>query len=175
MKYEYYDAYINKRTKGRYDISPIFADPVVFSRLIADLLKRFNSRKFDAIAGLDALGFILGGAAAYKLKKCFIPIRKSGKLPGIKGTVLNVSFMDYTKNIRGFEINRDSIKKGDKILIIDDWIETGAQVKSAIKLIEELGGIVVGVSALFAEKNSGTKVLFDGYNCKAIGIAESRK
>ena len=172
MKYEYYDRFINKNTVGRYDVTPIFENPKVFANLINDLLKPFKKIKFNKVVGLDALGFIIGGAISNKIEVGFVPVRKRGKLPGIKGTVLRTSFVDYSKEKKVFEINKSSIKKEDKVLIVDEWVETGSQMKSAIKLIEELGGKVIGISTLRAHKNKKTKILFDRYNCKAIGIKE---
>lgn len=171
MKYEYYDKYVNKKTKLRYDVTPIFKNPKVFSNLITDLIKPFKD-KFNVIVGLDALGFIIGGAMAHKLKISFVPVRKGGKLPGIRGTVIRISFKDYTKKEKSFEMNKGAIKKGDKVLIVDEWIETGSQVKSAIKLIEKQGGKVIGVTALSAQKTPNTRILFEKYNCKAIRVTD---
>lgn len=172
MKYEYYDEYINKKTKFRYDVTPIFQHPKVFSNLVTDLIKPFKDKKSDVIVGLDALGFIIGGAMAHKLKIGFVPVRKGGKLPGVKGTVIRHSFVDYTGKKKSFEMNKGSINKGAKVLIVDEWVETGSQIKSAIKLIEKQGGKVIGVTALCAEKNSKTKILFEKYNLKAIWVAD---
>ena len=72
-------------------------------------------------------------------------------------------------------MGKGSIKKGDKVLIVDEWLETGSQVKAAIKLIEKQGGKIIGITVLAAEKNSKNKILFDKYNCKAIRVAEKRK
>jgi len=170
MKFEYYNKYINKKTKNRADVIPIFENPDIFSNLLIDLIKPFKKTDFNKIAGLDALGFIIGGAIAQKNKVGFIPIRKGGKLPGIRGTVLRTSFIDYSKTKKTFEINKSSIKKGDKVLLIDEWIETGSQMKSAIKLIEKLNGKVIGISTLCSHKNKNTKKLFEKYNLKAIKI-----
>ena len=82
MNYEYYDKFINKDTIGIYDITPIFEDPVIFNNLIKDLLEPLKEIKFNKVVGLDALGFIIGGAISNKLKVGFVPIRKGGKLPG---------------------------------------------------------------------------------------------
>ncbi len=172
MEYSYYNKFINKRTKGRYDVTPLFEDSKIFSNLVEDLIKPFKEIKFDKIIGLDALGFIIGGAFANKLKKGLVAIRKGGKLPGIKSTVLKTSFTDYSKKNKTFEVNKNSIKNGEKFLIVDDWIESGSQMIHAIKLIEKLNGKVVGISVLRAHKNKETKILFDKYNCKAIGIRE---
>jgi len=173
MKYEYYDQYINKKTKGRYDITPIFENPEVFSNLLNDLIKPFKDSKFDKIASLDALGFVIGGALAQKKNTGFICIRKNGKLPGINNTVLKTSsFIDYTNTSKSFEINKSSVKEGGKILLVDEWIETGTQIKSAIKLIEELGGEIIGISSLCSHKNKQTKILFNKYNLKSIKIID---
>jgi len=168
MKYEYYEKHINKKTNGRYDLTTLFENKRVFSNLINDIIKPFENKKIDKIAGLDAIGFIIGGAVAQKTNKGFLAVRKGGKLPGIKGTVKRAHFTDYTKTRKSIEINKASIKKGDRILLVDEWIETGAQMKSAAKLIESLGGHVVGISVLAAEKNKNTKLLFEKYTLKAI-------
>lgn len=172
MNYDYYEKYINKNTTGRYDVTPLFENPKVFSRLIGDLIEPFKNIRFDKIVGLDALGFVLGGAMAIKMKKGFVPLRKGGRLPGVKGTVARTSFVDYSKNRKTFEINKDSIKKGDKVLIVDEWIETGTQVKASIKLIEKLGGKVIGISALNVDENDKTRFLFEKYNLKPIHIGD---
>ena len=170
MKFEYYNKFINWKTKGREDVTPLFGNPKVFRNLINDLIKPFKKTRFNKLVGLDALGFIIGGAIAIKTKKSFVPMRKGGKLPGIKGTVMRTSFVDYTRTKKSFELNKGAIKKGDLILIVDEWIETGAQVKAAIKLIEKQGGKVVGITALNADKNKKTQVLFTKYNLNPINI-----
>jgi len=172
MNYDYYEKYINKNTPGRCDVTPLFENPEVFSRLIDDLIEPFKDTKFDKIVGLDALGFVLGGAMAIKMKKGFVPLRKGGRLPGVKGTVVRTSFVDYSKNRKTFEINKNSIKKGDKVLIVDEWIETGTQLKASIKLIEQLGGKVIGISALNVDENDKTRFLFEKYNLKPIHIGD---
>ena len=163
---EYYDKYIDFETKGRSDIGPLLANPKAFNNMIKDLIKPFNN--FDKIAAIDALGFILGGAMAFKAKKPLILIRKEGKLPNLDKEVVKSSFIDYTKTTKSFEITRNSINKGDKVLIVDEWIETGAQLKAAISLIEGLGGKVIGISTLNADKNEQTKILFEKYNLKSL-------
>jgi len=172
MNYDYYDSYINKNTTGRCDVTPLFENFEVFTRLIGDLIKPFKNVKFDKIVGLDALGFVLGGAMAIRMKKGFVPVRKGGGLPGVKGTVVRTSFVDYSKNRKIFEMNNNSIKKDDKVLIVDEWIETGTQVKASIRLIEKLGGKVIGISTLNIDKNNKTRILFEKYNLKAIHIGD---
>ena len=173
MEYEYYNQFINKETKGRYDVTPIFENPEVFSNLLNDLIAPFKDVNFDKIAGLEALGFVIGGALAQKMNKGFICIRKGGKLPGINDTVLKTSsFIDYTNTSKSFEINKSSVKKGEKILLIDEWIETGTQIKASVKLIEELGGEIIGISSLCAHKNKQTEVLFERYTLRSIRVID---
>ncbi|WP_341225337.1 phosphoribosyltransferase family protein [uncultured Arcticibacterium sp.] len=175
MEYQYYNQFINKETKGRYDVTPIFENPEVFAHLLKDLIKPFNTTSFDKIAGIDALGFVIGGALAQNKKVGFICIRKGGKLPGMASQVLkSSSFSDYTSTQKSLEINRASIKKGDKILLIDEWIETGTQMKAAVSLIETLGGEVIGISSLCSHRNEKTEVLFEKYNLKALEVIDER-
>ena len=138
-----------------------------------DLLKENNYlkvhlSKIDKIVALDALGFVLGSAMANKLETGLVLARKGGKLPRKQKNLLKQFFTDYTKTKKLFEISKNAIKKGDKILIVDEWIETGAQVKAVIKLVEKAQGKIIGISVLSAEKNTKTKILFDKYNLKTI-------
>ena len=131
-------------------------------------MKPFKNIQFDKIVALDALGFILGGAIALKVKKPLILARKMGKLPSNQDSLVKVDFSDYSKSTKSFEMYKDSIKSGDRVIIVDEWIETGTQVKSVIELIEKQGGIVVGICAINADRNDRTKILFEKYNCKPI-------
>jgi adenine phosphoribosyltransferase len=70
--------------------------------------------------------------------------------------------------MKSFEMYNNSIKKGDRVLIVDEWIETGGQVRAVIELIEKQGGLVVGISSINVDVNDNTKILFDKYNCKPI-------
>jgi len=169
MNWEYYDKKINKKTKNRYDLTPLFSNSKVFKNLITDMTKLTRGLNIDKIAGLDALGFIIGAAMAHKIGLGFITIRKEGKLPGKKD---GLTFTDYTGKNKKLELAKNTVKKGEKILLVDDWIETGTQIKTAIKLIEKQGGKIVGIRSIAAEKKKETKTLFEKYDCKAIKIIE---
>lgn len=168
MDYEYYEKYVNKNTVGRYDLTPVFSDGVVFSNLISDLTNMFSDKEFDVVVGLDALGFVISSGVALKSGKGLVLVRKGGKLPGVKDSIISKSFVDYTKKEKVFEMNKGSIKKGQKVLIADEWIETGNQVRTAISLIEEQGGIVVGVLSIGGEKTDKTKDLFEKYDIRCL-------
>ena len=172
MKWKYYGKLINTNTIRRCDVTPLFGDAKVFGNLVKDLMIPFKNVDYNTIVGLDALGFVIGGAIAIKNKKRFVPVRKGGKLPGVKGTILQVSFKDYSNQEKQFEMNKNSIKAGDKVIIVDEWIETGTQAKAAIELIEKQGGKVVGIAAINADKNANTEILFSKYNLRPIHIKE---
>ena len=156
---------IDTQTSGpRCDVTPLFADPVAFSQLTTDLVQPFSALTIDYVAGIDALGFVLGTAIAVRLNKGFIPIRKGGKLPV---AVAKATFVDYSGQTKTLEVRKGSIAPGDRILVVDEWIETGAQVQAAIDLIEREGGQVAGVVAINIDNNVLPARLRQKYLCSA--------
>jgi adenine phosphoribosyltransferase len=157
---------IDVNTEGpRNDVTPLFADFESFSALVDDLLAQFNTDAFDYVAGIDALGFILGTALSFRAFKGFIPIRKGGKLPV---ETLSVHFVDYSGQEKSLEMRVDAIKPGARVLLVDEWIETGAQVNAAIELIESQQGVVVGVATINIDENKETEKLKKKYKCYAV-------
>ncbi len=168
MEKKRYLRLIDMNTDGtRYDVTPIFADHEAFSSLVDDFIARFEGADVDFVASIDALGFILGTAVAMKMKKGFITIRKGGKLP-VK--VDKVEFVDYTGQTKSLELRRQAIKPGTKILVVDEWIETGTQIRGAIELIEKQGGVVVGIATISMDENEETLYLTENYNCQFFGL-----
>ena len=149
----------------RNDVTPLFADFQAFESLVHDLLKPFAEDEYDYIAGIDALGFILGTAIAWRTKKGLITIRKTGKLPGPTDSE---SFTDYSGKQKAFEIGKEAIKRGSKILVVDEWVETGAQIIAAIKLIEKQGGIIAGIVSICIDENDETRKLRQNYKCLSV-------
>jgi adenine phosphoribosyltransferase len=157
---------IDIHTLGRrYDVTPLFADPLAFSELVRDLAEPFYALEIDLVAGIDALGFILGTALAIQLGKGFIPIRKGGKLP-VRTEM--AGFVDYTGQPKTLELRTGFLQTGSKILLVDEWIETGAQVKAAIQLIENQGGHVVGIAAINIDMNNKTQPITEKYFCHTV-------
>ncbi len=173
MNFKYYDEIINKNTTIKYDPTTIFENNEAFHNLVIDLSKPFKNNEFNTVVGLESLGLIIGGAVAFYMNKRFVAMRKGNKIPVDDKYKLKSSFVDYSGNQKEFEIRKDSIHKGDKILIVDDWVETGTQAKVAIELIEKLGGKVIGISALCFENNINTRELFTKYKCFGINIEDS--
>ena len=123
-----------------YDIGGFLEKPEVFQQIVDIFAERYNEIGIDSIAGLDARGFILGPPIALALKKPFIMMRKQGKMPNaLSSDAYNT---EYGKR-SGLTVQRDKIKKGDRVLIIDDLVATGGTLSSAINLVHMLGGEVV--------------------------------
>ena len=172
MKWDYYRPHIDRRVPGdRVDLTPLCNDSEVRRNLILDLVRPFRNVDPDKVASPESLGYILGSAVAQRLNCGFIPFRKGGLLPVHRQHRSRVSFIDYTNTRKSLEVNRSLIEPGERILIVDDVIDTGAQVKAMIKLIERLGGEVVGVSVLVADRSRRTSRLIDRYNVHAIHMA----
>ena len=152
---------IDQSTCGpRYDVTPIFCDIEAFSDLIDDLIDICAEIEFDTVAAIDALGFILGAGIALKVKKPLVTIRKGGKLPV---EVERARFVDYTGEEKSLEVRVDVLRPSNRVLIVDEWIETGAQVQATIELIEGLGAIVAGVVAINMDENETTRKLDERY------------
>ena len=121
------------------DVTTLFGHAEGFRMAVAQMIELFKDLKIDAIAGLEARGFIIGGALAERLGVGFLPLRKAGKLPG--KTISEDYALEY--GTATIEMHDDAINAGAKILLIDDLIATGGTAAAGIKLIERLGGEVV--------------------------------
>ena len=169
MQWDYYRPHIDRRVPGnKVDLTPLCNESEVRRKLILDLARPFRKVDLDKVASPESLGFILGSAVAQRLNKGFVPFRKGKELPVHRQYRSRISFVDYTNRRKSLEVNKSLIKPGDRILIVDDVIDTGAQVKAMIKLIERLHGVVVGVSVLVADRSRKTRHLIDSYNVHAI-------
>lgn len=122
------------------DVTTLFADPRGMRLCVDQLLDPYVGMQIDKVVGLEARGFILGGAIAHQLGKGFVPIRKKGKLPG---AVISEEYqLEYGEAI--VEVHDDAIAAGEKVLIVDDLLATGGTAEAGIKLVERLGGEIVG-------------------------------
>jgi len=121
------------------DVTTLFADPRGFRMAIDQMLHPYAGMQIDKVVGLEARGFILGGAIAHQLSVGFVPIRKKGKLPG--ATISQAYTLEYGEAI--VEIHDDAIQAGEKILLVDDLLATGGTAEAGIKLIERLGGEII--------------------------------
>jgi adenine phosphoribosyltransferase len=121
------------------DISTLLGNPRAFRRSVDELVHPFAGMRIDKVAGIEARGFILGGAVAHQLSSGFVPIRKKGKLP--YDTVRIAYSLEY--GIDEMELHRDAIAPGEKVVLIDDLIATGGTAEAAVKLLQQIGADVV--------------------------------
>ncbi|MCV2882890.1 adenine phosphoribosyltransferase [Actibacterium sp. XHP0104] len=122
------------------DVTTLFADPRGFRMAIDQMLHPYAGMPIDKVVGLEARGFILGGAIAHQLSLGFVPVRKKGKLPG---AVISEEYtLEYGEAV--VEIHDDAIQPGERVLLVDDLLATGGTAEAGIKLIERLGGEIVG-------------------------------
>ena len=122
------------------DITPLVADPAALQLSVYQLLQPFLGESINAVAGMEARGFIFGSLAAWELSVGFIPLRKPGKLPY---DVQSATY-DLEYGSAALEVHTDAINPGDKILLIDDLIATGGTAEASCKLVENLGGEIIG-------------------------------
>jgi adenine phosphoribosyltransferase len=121
------------------DITTLLGNARCFRRAVDELVQPYAGQKIDQIAGMEARGFILGGAVAHQLSAGFIPIRKKGKLPHV--TVSVAYSLEY--GLDEMEMHQDAVKPGEKVLLVDDLIATGGTATGAIQLLRKLGADVI--------------------------------
>jgi len=132
------------------DISPLLEDKKALKAAVGEIVKKIKEVKVDKVVGIDARGFILAGILAYQLKAGMVMVRKKGKLPFLTESI--DYDLEYGKET--LEIHKDSIKRGEKILLVDDVLATGGTMLATAKLVEKLGGEIIGI-VLGLDKFSG--------------------
>ncbi len=126
------------------DITPLLGDAAAFSAAVNGLVDMFADSAIDRIVGVEARGFIFASAMAYRTGAGFVPVRKAGKLPW--AVVREEYALEYGTD--KLEIHRDAIHPGERIVIIDDVLATGGTAAATAKLVETLGGVIVGIGVV---------------------------
>ncbi len=126
------------------DITTAIKDAQTMQKIVNLMAEEYENENIDYVAGIESRGFIFGMPIAYKLNCGFIPIRKPGKLPA--ETISQEYSLEYGTD--KIEIHKDAIKKGDRVLIVDDLLATGGTAAAAAKLVQSAGGELVGISFL---------------------------
>lgn len=126
------------------DITPLLGNEAAFGRAVDDLVTRFHDVAVDRVVGIESRGFILAAPVAYRLRAGFVPIRKAGKLPW--AVVREEYELEYGTD--KLEIHRDAIRPDERILVVDDVLATGGTAAASARLIETLGGTIVGFGFL---------------------------
>jgi adenine phosphoribosyltransferase len=122
------------------DITTLLGNARTFRRVIDELVEPWSVAKVDRVAGIEARGFILGGAVAHQLAAGFVPIRKKGKLP--HSTVRVAYSLEY--GIDEMEMHEDAVSRGERLILVDDLIATGGTAEAAVKLLRKLGAEILG-------------------------------
>ena len=146
------------------DITSILQDADGLKLAVDSMQESIGDIEFDVIVGAESRGFIFGVPIAYNLHKPFVPVRKKGKLPC--ATVSQEYDLEYGSAV--IEMHKDSIKPGQKVVVIDDLIATGGTIEASVKLIEALGGEVVKIVFLMELKGLKGRALLEGYDVSAV-------
>ncbi len=121
------------------DITTLLGDARAFRRAVDELVQPWAGMKIDKVAGIEARGFILGGAVAHQVSAGFIPIRKKGKLPHKRVSI--AYSLEY--GLDEMEVHEDAVTKGERVILVDDLIATGGTAEGAVKLLRQLGANVL--------------------------------
>lgn len=141
------------------DITTLLKDGPAFRQAIDQLADHYREIEFDLIVAPEARGFIMGTPLAYSLGKGFVPVRKSGKLPG---KTRRASYtLEYGED--NLEVHEDAIAPGTRVLVVDDLLATGGTIRSAVDLVEGLGGKVIGAAFLIELTDLNGRALLKGY------------
>ena len=146
------------------DITTILQDPDGLHLAIQSMQDKLKDTEFDVVVGTESRGFIFGVPIAYNLHKAFVPVRKKGKLPC--ETVSMEYDLEYGRAV--IEMHKDSIKPGQKVVLVDDLVATGGTIEAAIKLVEELGGEVVKVVFLMELAGLKGRERLKGYEVESV-------
>ena len=148
------------------DITTLLGNARAFRRAVDELVHPYAGGKVDQVAGIEARGFIIGGAMAHQLSSGFVPIRKKGKLP--HDTVRIAYSLEY--GVDEMEMHRDAIVPGDKVILVDDLIATGGTAEAAVKLLQQMGADIVSACFIIDLPDLGgrTKLEALGVNVRTL-------
>jgi adenine phosphoribosyltransferase len=121
------------------DITTLLGDARAFRRAVDELVQPWAGAKIDKVAGIEARGFILGGAVAHQVSAGFVPIRKKGKLPHTKVSI--AYSLEY--GLDEMEMHEDAVERGERVILVDDLIATGGTAEGAVKLLRNMGAQVL--------------------------------
>ncbi len=148
------------------DVTTLLGDSLGLRKTVDELVQPFAGNRIDKVVGIEARGFIIGGAVAHQLSVGFVPVRKKGKLPW--RTIGQDYELEYGTD--RVEIHTDAIAKGEKVLLVDDLIATGGTAEATLKLIERAGGEVVGCAFVIDLPDLGGRARLEklGYEVLAL-------
>ena len=170
----WYFSIMAPNTKGEkfawLDPTSIYINGAAFSDLLDDLCAELNGDNIDVVAGLDAMGFVLGAAIAARLDRGFLPIRKAGKLCVDTD---KVTFQNYSGRIQEMEMRQPAFPPGTRVLLVDQWVETGGTMEGAIQLVKRQQGEIAGIAAVVIEENGRTLGYRKTYPCVSAVLPDT--
>ena len=170
----WYLSIMSPNTKGEkfawLDPTSIYINGDAFHDLLDDLVTDLETVTCDVVGGLDAMGFVLGSALATRLGVGFLPIRKAGKLCVDTDST---SFSNYSGRTQDMEMRKPAFAASTKVLLVDQWIETGGTMDGAIRLVEQQGGTVAGLVAIAMEDNAKTASYRQNFPCVTAVLPDS--
>jgi len=148
------------------DITTLLQDPQGFRKTVDELVQLHVQSRVDKVAGIEARGFILGGAVAHQLGVGFVPVRKKGKLP--YDTIEEDYELEYGKDT--VEIHSDAVLPGESILLVDDLIATGGTAEAALRLIRRTGGEVIACTFVVELPDLGGRRRLEDMGCEVLSL-----
>ena len=146
------------------DITTLLQDPLGFRKTVDELVQPYAGKRVDKVAGIEARGFIVGGAVAHQLSTGFVPVRKKGKLPHAAHAEEYV--LEYGTNT--LEIHQDALSAGERVLIVDDLLATGGTARATTRLVAMTGAEVAGLAFLLELSELSGRGLLDGFPVDAL-------
>ena len=144
------------------DPTSIYINGEAYHDLLDDLCAEINAKDVDVVAGLDAMGFVMAAGIAARIGCGFLPIRKAGKLCVDTDSA---DMTNYTGRTQAMEMRLPAYAPGTRVLLVDQWVETGGTMHGAIQLVEQQNGIVAGMVAIVMEDNDTTAKYREKYKC----------
>ncbi|MEL7428496.1 MAG: phosphoribosyltransferase family protein [Pseudomonadota bacterium] len=162
----WYFSLMAPNTKGEkfawLDPTSIYINGEAFHDLLGDLCAELDPGEMDVVAGLDAMGFVLASAIATRMGKGFLPIRKAGKLCVDTDSA---EYTNYSGRTQSMEMRLPAFAPGTRVLLVDQWVETGGSMHGAIQLVEQQQGKVAGMVAIVIEDCDRTRAYREAYKC----------
>lgn len=162
------------RTRGEkyawLDPSAAYTNAKSFHAMLDDLAEPFGESEIDVVAGFDAAGFVLGAGLAARLGTGFLTIRKGGKIP-VDYDVVPMN--NYSGQTQHMEMRKPAFAKETRVLLVDQWIETGGTMTAGIELVERQEGVVAGIAAVCIEDNDATKAMYAKYKMASCVVQGS--
>ena len=146
------------------DITTLLKDGPAWASVIDMLAARYHTALVDVVVGVESRGFIFGGALAHQLKAGFVPVRKRGKLPA--RTIEEEYELEYGRDI--LAIHEDAVQRGQRVLIVDDLLATGGTMAATVRLVERLGGKIVGAAFLIELSFLGGRAKLAGHEVHSV-------